>query len=125
MPFRIGIGSCSCRAAPKVVGDAEACEWITTQREEWRGRLPEDLSAVPENHQLELHAQGRLISASVHRHALPSGDAVVVWSAFVHTWSRPTYLSLGSVGRLFAEGLIITHAGDVQDAPDEAMWEFR
>jgi hypothetical protein len=83
------------------------------------------LRAVPENHELELHAQGRLISASVHRHALPSGDALVVWTAFVHTWSRPTYLSLGAVGRLFAEGLIITRSGDVQDAPDEVMWEFR
>ena len=125
MPFRIGIGTCSCRTAPKVAGDVEACQWITTQRDEWRGRLPADWNAVPQLQERELHADGCRISASVHKHALPSGDSLVVWDAFVHTWSRPTYLSLGAIGRLFAEGLIITASGGVEDAPDELMWEFR
>ena len=125
MPFRLGIGSCSCRESPKVAGDAEACHWIATQRDGWRARLPEDLTAIPQVQELELQAEGRAISASVHRHALPSGGTLVVWSAFVHTWARPTYLSLGAVGRLFSEGLIITGSGEVKEAPDEAMWEFR
>ena len=125
MPFRIGIGSCTCRSGPRVPGDAEACQWIATQLNEWRSRLPGDLDAVPADHELALPTEGCPVTCGVHKHSLASGGTLVVWNAFVHTWSRPTYLSFGAIGRLFAEGLLVTEFGEVKEPPDELMWEFR
>jgi len=65
------------------------------------------------------------VSCSIHKHHLESSATLVVWDAFVHTWARPTSVSLGAIGRLFAEGLIVPQSGEVFDAPDEVMWQFR
>ena len=72
-----------------------------------------------------MSTDGNLITCGIHKHSLASGGTLIVWNAFVHTWSRPTYLSFGAIGRLFAEGLVVTELGEVADAPDELMWEFR
>jgi hypothetical protein len=34
-------------------------------------------------------------------------------------------VSLSGVGQMFAEGLLVEPNGQVADAPDEMMWDFR
>jgi hypothetical protein len=69
--------------------------------------------------------EGHTITFGTHKHALEAGHTLVVFQALVHTWTRPTYLSLGAVGRMYAEGLVVTASGAVERATDEVLWPFR
>lgn len=123
--FRIGIGRCDCR---KPYGNAiqeVACAAIRARLEKWRLRLPADLPSVPtEFHENEV-VEGQPITFGTYKERLPDGGSLVVFQALVRTWSRPTLLSFGAVGRLYAEGLVVSTAGTVEMAPDELMWGYR
>ena len=125
MGFRVALGPCSCR---QPYGDSlgqTACELIDATLSAWRPRLPADLAAVPvesyEVHEIGGHAA----VLGVHKHQLGDGGTLVVVHVFIHTWSRPTYLSFRQVGRMYAEGILVAAGGEVRTAPDELMWEFR
>lgn len=123
--FRIAIGRCDCR---KPYGDpisAKACAVIDARLESWRKRLPADLAAVPAEAYEDERVEGHVITFGTHRHVLETGDTLLVFQALVHTWTRPTFLSLGAVGRMYAEGLLVSPRGTVERAPDEVMWPFR
>ena len=83
----------------------------TWERSQWR---PKDV-----------RVEGHVITFGTYKHALESGETLVVFQALVHTWSRPTFVSVGAVGRMYAEGLIVSATGTVRRAPDEVMWTFR
>lgn len=91
----------------------------------WQRRLPQDLAAFPADSREFIDICGRSAVFGASKHVLPTGSTLLVFHAFVHTWSRPTYLSLGAVGRWFAEGLVVDEDGKVYDAPDDLMWGFR
>jgi hypothetical protein len=101
------------------------CQVIDIRLERWRRRLPADLAAVPIEVYEEEQVEGHAISFGTHRHALETGDTLVVFQALVHTWARPTFLSLSAVGRIYAEGLLVSPSGNVERAPDKMMWPFR
>ena len=123
--FRIGIGRCDCRSPYGNAIQKMACEAINARMESWRPRLPSDLSAVPaEFHETHV-VDGRVITFGTYKEQLPSGGWLVVFQALVRTWSRPTLLSFGAVGRLYAEGLVVSTTGTVEVAPDELMWGYR
>jgi hypothetical protein len=69
--------------------------------------------------------EGHWITFGIHKHVLRSGDTLVVFQALVHTWAWPTFISLGAVGRMYAEGILVSSTGIATQAPDEVMWEFR
>ena len=125
MGFRIAIGPCSCRQPHADRLGRTACEMIEAALSAWRLRLPVDLRAVPvesyEVHEIERRA----VVFGVHKHSLADGATLVLCHVFVHTWCRPTYLSFGQVGRLYADGLLVTADGLVSEAPEDLMWEFR
>ena len=123
--YRIAIGRCDCRKPHRDSIDRDACEQIEAQRQAWQVRLPNDLAAVPAEFCEDAHLSGCRAVLGVSRHDLHDGDTLIVFQAFVHTWSRPTYLAVGAVGRMYAEGLIVTRDGTVRAAPDDVMWEFR
>ncbi|MGH9793726.1 MAG: hypothetical protein ACRD5G_03045 [Candidatus Acidiferrales bacterium] len=125
MSFRIAFGRCNCQEPYRDPIQAKACGAINLRLANWRARLPSDLAAVPtEAHEYEL-VEGHRITFGIHRHEMESGHTLVVFQALVHTWVWPTFLSLGAVGRVYAEGLLVSRAGSVQQAPDEMMWQFR
>lgn len=125
MSFRIAIGTCSCANPSADTIQDQACRTINANRESWRSRLPGDLAAVPEE-QLETGVLGDYrVTLGTYKVALDNGDTVVAFQALVHTWSRPTFLSFGAIGRVYAEGLLVSSSGSVGDAPDDLMWQFR
>jgi hypothetical protein len=83
------------------------------------------LPAVPSESFEDLDIEGHYATFGVHKHILEDRRTLVVFQVFVDTWSRPTFLSVRRVGRLYAEGILIGHDGAVDMAPDEIMWEFR
>ena len=125
MNFRIAIGTCSCKGSSRDPIQQVACGAVQASREAWRARLPADLGAVPLEQLEPVVVEGTRMTLGTYKLPLDTGQTVVAFQALVHTWSRPTYLSLGAVGRLYAEGLLVSPEGDVIDAPDDIMWQFR
>jgi hypothetical protein len=84
------------------------------------------MTLPPEAHDA-VEILGRQAQVSVFRRAREEGGCIVAVQGFLPTWWRPTYISLDLqvVGRLVAEGLIVSPEGAVEDAPDEVMWAFR
>ena len=125
MGFRIAIGPCSCRQPSSDSLGRTACGLIDATLSAWRPRLPADLAAVPVE-SYEVHEiDGCPAVLGVHKHQLADGGTLVIVHVFIHTWSRPTFLSFGQVGRLYAEGILVAAGGEVSTPPDELMWEFR
>ena len=125
MSFRLAIGRCDCRQPYVDRIQRDACEALQVVLETWSRRLPADLGALPAERSEVLDFNGRQITLETHKQVLTGGGTLVVFQVFLSTWRRPTYLSFGRVGRLYAEGLLISSDGSVQPAPDELMWDFR
>ncbi len=68
---------------------------------------------------------GRHVTFGTYKLGVGGGQTLVVCQALLHTWSRPTFLSIGAVGRMYAEGLLLTSDDNVEPAPDNLMWQFR
>ena len=125
MSLRVAIGRCDCRKPYRDPLQEKACSAIETRLAAWHARLPADLSAVPTVHWESELVEGHWITLGTQKRELALGATLVVCQALVHTWSRPTYLSLSAVGRAYAEGIVVSAGGTVEAAPDELMWEFR
>jgi hypothetical protein len=123
--FRIGIGKCDCKKPYSDDLQALACDAVRAQVDEWRVRLPADLSAFPNEEFQQEVVENQEVTFGRLKEALDDGGTLVVFTALIHTWSRPTFLSLGAVGRVYAEGLVVTSSGAVTDAPDELLWAYR
>ena len=104
--------------------DECVCKVIHERLTGWRSGLPADLAAVPTQLFEEQIVEGRHVTFGTYKLDASGAETLVVCQALVHTWSRPTYFSIGAVGRLYAEGLLLKD-GKVETAPDELMWQFR
>ena len=124
MKIRVAIGRCDCRPPYRNVVDEGVCKTIQDRLKIWRDRLPGELAAVPTQLFEEQTVQGRRVTFGTYKLEASVGETLVVCQALVHTWSWPTYLSIGNVGRLYAEGLLIRD-GKIEPAPDKLMWQFR
>jgi hypothetical protein len=125
MGFRVVIGPCECAEPFRDRIQAAACEQIQAHLRAWKARLPADLAAVPSELFEPFEIEGNHATFGLHKHAFEDGSTLIVFDVFVDTWRRPTVLSLGRVGRLYAEGIVVRPDGAVTTAPDEVMWEFR
>lgn len=125
MPFRIAIGECKCSEPYRDRAEEIACGLIQHWMAEWRSRLPQDLRALPKEAYDEQVVEGWPLTVGTHCVELEDGGSLVVFQVLVHTWRRPTYLSFGAVGRLYAEGLVVSRKGEVTVAEGEEMWGFR
>ena len=123
--FRLAIGRCDCREPYRDSVQAAVCRRMQDLLNDWRTRLPQDLASFPTSWSESDIIEGRRVSLDLHRVPVSSGDTLLVASALVHTWSRPTFIGLGAVGRLYAEGLLVKTDGTVETAPDELMWQVR
>jgi hypothetical protein len=124
MKFRVAIGRCDCRPPYRSVADECVCKAIQERLASWRSRLPTDLAAVPIQLFEEQIVEGCRVTFGTYKLEPSDGETLVVCQALVHTWSRPTYLSIGAIGRLYAEGLLVRD-GQLEPAPEEFMWQFR
>lgn len=125
MSFRIAIGQCNCKKPFADDIQEFACGAIEAQLQAWRARLPADLASIPKEAFESREVNGHVVTLGIHRDTRDDGTSLVVFQVFVHTWKKPTFLSLGRVGRVYAEGLLVSAEGAVDLAPDQMLWEFR
>ena len=52
-------------------------------------------------------------------------STLIVVQAFVSTLKWPTYISIGAIGHIAAEGIIIDENGTTQEASDNDLWAYR
>jgi len=125
MAFRIAIGRCDCQRPYRSAVEESVCNTIHERLSNWRSRLPADVAAVPNESFEEQIVEGYRVTFGTYKQRVNTGGTLIVCQALLHTWSRPTFLSIGAVGRMYAEGLLVTNDGNVESASDDLMWEFR
>ena len=125
MAFRIAIGRCDCQRPYGSAVEERVCGTIHERLANWRSRLPADFAAIPTESFEEQVVEGHHVTFGTYKLAVSAGGTLIVCQALVHTWSRPTFLSIGAVGRMYAEGLLVANDGNVESAPDDLMWQFR
>jgi hypothetical protein len=125
MTLRIAIGRCDCQAPYRNTLEERVCKAIHGRLTEWRSRLPADVDAVPTELFEEQIIEACRVTFGIYKLVVSGAGTLVVCQALVRTWSRPTYLSIGGVGRMYAEGLLVTNDGNVEPASDYLMWQFR
>ena len=125
MAFRIAIGRCDCQPPYRNAVEEQVCKAIHETLAEWRSRLPADLAAFPTELVEEEIVAGRSVTFAYYKLEGSGGDTLLVYQALVHTWKAPTFLSIGNVGRMYAEGLLLKDGGNIESAPDDLMWQFR
>jgi hypothetical protein len=125
MAFRIAIGRCECQPPYRNAVEEQVCKAIQERLANWGSRLPADVAAVPTELFEEQFVGGYRVTFGTYKLELSAAEKLVVCQALVHTWSRPTFLSIGAVGRMYAEGLLLTSEGRVETAPDDLIWQFR
>jgi hypothetical protein len=125
MAFRIAIGQCNCQPPYSNGVEEFVCKAIHEKLTIWRSRLPAEAGAVPTESFEEQLVDGHRITFGTYKLGVSADETLVVFQALIHTWRKPTFLSLGTVGRMYAEGLLITSDGRVEVAPNDLMWQFR
>ncbi|HYE25962.1 MAG TPA: hypothetical protein VEG32_12270 [Clostridia bacterium] len=105
--------------------DETVCTTIRQRLSDWKQRLPDDAVVIPTEAFEDTIVGGHHVTLGTYKLDVANGETLVVFQALVHTWSRPTFLSLGAVGRMYAEGLLLKEDGNVEPASDDLMWQFR
>jgi hypothetical protein len=101
------------------------CGSIRERLAAWHSRLPAEATTIPNEYHEEEMVGGRHVSFGTYKVEVSERGTLIVFQALVHTWSRPTFLSIGAVGRMYAEGLLLTKDGNIEPASDELLWQFR
>jgi len=84
-----------------------------------------DISASIEDGKTEVEIKNnKSIKYTYYITNINQGTLIVV-QAFVNTLKWPTYISIGAVGHIAAEGVIIDKSGKTQEAPDTNLWAYR
>jgi len=125
MAFRIAVGRCDCQSPCRSAAERVVCDIIHQRLSNWRSRLPADIAVIPTESFEEQIVEGHHVTFATYKLGVSASGTLIVCQALVHTWSRPTFLSIGAVGRMYAEGLLLTNDGNVESAPDDLMWQFR
>lgn len=83
------------------------------------------LRALPKVATESQRIDGRLAYLTTYREELDKQRTLVVVQGYLPTWWLPTYISSGQIGHIVAEGLVVSPEGQITDAENSLMWEFR
>jgi hypothetical protein len=128
MSLRIAIGPCRCRHRffphrHRVV--RQACAELEKRLQHYQALGYTGLASVARDHAEVVELESGAAHFFMHKVDLSLSETLLVLGAAVPTFWLPTYISLHGVGHLVAEGLIFSSSGDVREAPNEIMWEYR
>ncbi|WP_374028359.1 hypothetical protein ACES2J_08645 [Bdellovibrio bacteriovorus] len=124
--FRLALGSASCRdnksKDPQV---QEVCRILLEKLEALKSSDPIFLKSFPLDHSEIMEINGREVLMTVFHDRLPKEESLLVIQAYYSTWKFPNFISLGGVGKVFAEGFLLNKTGEVKEAPESLLWDYR
>lgn len=120
-----GEGSCASGAKSRDARVRELCGRIKARVAALRIRPAEHLRLLPESSTEKERIDGRLIILNTYADPTPSGELIVVVQGFLPTWRFPNYIGIAGIGRMYAEGLVVSPQGGVRDAEGQDMWGYR
>lgn len=124
--FRIALGGASAVGFEKMGSpDREICQRLLQLIERFKAIKIEDLRSLPGSEFTLEECAGEVVEFTVYKTDVPGGDFLVVVQAFFSTWRKPTFISLGRVGRIYAEGFVLDSNGISKQAPEEMLWPYR
>ena len=95
------------------------------QLDELKGRPVSELKQLPPYAEINSPIGDRSVRFETVVEPRDEGEFIVVKRAFIRSWSRPNWISLRSIGVMFADGFVVRANGAIEAAPDLMMWEFR
>jgi hypothetical protein len=126
MGFRISLGKASCNVNHSMpAGEQKVCEHVLFKLENLKGLSYQQLSSFPEEETEMREIDGKVAAFSTYKEILNEEKILVVVQAFYPTWRFPNYFSLNSIGKLFAEALVITKSGQFEEAPENLLYKYR
>jgi hypothetical protein len=87
--------------------------------------LPARLRELPGSQADERDLAGNKLTVITYCGDCPDGTVGIVVQVFAHSWRWPTYVSLGAVGYMFAEGFVLAEDDTIAEMPEEWLWMFR
>ena len=127
MGLRIAIGSgrCSDLARSRNPNLREMCKRLLSRIEHLQALPPEALRSLPPCTSEHERIGSQVLSFNTYREHATSGDCLLVVQGFLPSWRFPHYFGPAGVGFIAAEGLVLSQAGALGNAPDALLWEFR
>ena len=103
----------------------ELCAAVLARLAELREKSVAELRSLQSFDVQMLSIGGRNAQLATYADSRPDGGLAVVVQGFMNYWGRPNYFGTRGVGSIYAEGLVVSADGEVGDAPDQLLWEFR
>ena len=127
MGLRLAVGSCRCAdgALNKDSRVRELCSRIVARISVIRTLSPEYLVVIPMLRSEEERIEGSPVHLNTYRDQLPGGEHLIVVQGFLPSWRFPNYIGTSGVGHMYAEGVVVAPTGQVREAEEDYLWEFR
>ena len=125
-----GSARCGSRLAKRWPILRDVCLEINTRLKRLRSLPLEQFRALAEEHSEELTIRNKKVRFTTYRTPVDADGTLVVVQAFFPTLLRPNFIPLGRSatffsGRMTTEGLLLTADGQMLQAADELLWQFR
>lgn len=124
--FRIALGRASCKTYNGSDSDiGKVCKIVFDKLSYLKTLQYSQLSNWKESESDISNVGGKNVSLTSYVEKNKQSDLLIVVQAFYPTLIFPNYLSFTFIGKVFAEGFIISSSGDIKDAKDKDLWSFK
>lgn len=124
--FRISIGGASCIGYDaKSTEEKVVCEHVLAKLEQLKLLSFKQLKDFSEENFEHIDVHGVQAALTIYKKDLSAGSILVVVQAFLPTWKFPTYFSFGGVGKIFADGIVVSTDNQKSTALSEQLLSFR
>lgn len=123
---RVSFGDLSCRnkCERKQGLNYDICREIMNMIEALKGLSHEDLHKLkPESSKVILLKDKELI-LTTYKENLAAGEMLIIVQGFLPTLSFPNYFSTNGIGRMFADGLLVSSNGVKDFAPIRMLFDY-
>lgn len=101
------------------------CVLLLERLEELKHQPPARLRELPGSAADQRVVAGRNLTLITYCGDGPDGAVGIVVQVFAPSWRWPTYISLGAVGHMVAEGFVLAPDDAISEMSKDWLWVFR